>query len=286
VAIALAIAAIASFLTVRLLPRQAYQKAAVRRRRPTRTGVLSKPRFAMKPATRLVAASAPGLAVYSWPRPLQWLVALALIPLAVLPCIGNLLLMLLIIYDVTSSIAAARDEGSFDALLITPAGDRELARAIYGAFMRRAFLFFPALAAGGLLFVLHGGLMRSPLFGNTYSSSLWLAMTYMLSVFLLTPLASLLAYVAVGCWASTFRMRPAVQAAVGTFWMLLISYLISLLTVIVAVLLVRPSGMSGVANTGMAASVALLTFAIAYRFYRRFAWHLSRKWRTGRHVAG
>ncbi|MBN2307625.1 MAG: hypothetical protein JXR94_01560 [Candidatus Hydrogenedentes bacterium] len=283
VAIALAIAAVASFLTVRLLPRQAYQKAGVGRRRPARTGVLSKPRFAMKPATRLVAASAPGLAVHSWPRPLQWLVALALIPLGVLPCVGILLVMLLIIYDVTSSITAARDEGSFDALLVTPAGDRELACAIYAAFARRAFLFFPAVAVSGGLDIVREG--RMCLAQPEVLSSPWLP-AYLSVVYLLLPLASLLAYVSAGCWASTLRMRPVAQALVAGFtlllayhvaWVLSFSCLGALLHLGDSSLSYYPRMLSG----GAIPVVTLVAFAVAYAFYRRFAWHLSRKWRTG-----
>ncbi|MBN2307626.1 MAG: hypothetical protein JXR94_01565 [Candidatus Hydrogenedentes bacterium] len=287
VAIALAIAAVASFLTVRLLPRQAHEKAPVRRRSPTRTGVLSKPRFAMKPAARLVAASAPGLAVHSWPWPLQWLVALALIPLAVFPCVGTLFVMLLVVYDVTSSLTAARDEGSFACLLVTPAGDRELARAIYAVFTRRALLFFPAVALGGGLNILHEGIMG--LAASGVPSSPWLA-RYLCVSFLLSPLASLLAYVSAGCWASTLRMRPVAQALVGVFTLIFVSFVACMLPVsclgvfLVDTMLESPDPLS-VVGVGATPIAMLIVCAVAYAFYRRFAWHLSRKWRTGRHVA-
>jgi len=123
--------------------------------------------------------------------------------------VGWAALLALIAYDVTSSIGRSREEGSLDVMLLVPESDRFVARALFVAYLRRSLLFLPALAARGLPLLLSWLSPPSGMFPPGY-------LGYIVAS-VLSGIALLPVFVALGCLASTWRLSSATQAFAITF---------------------------------------------------------------------
>lgn len=213
----LTVALMCSAATIVLLPRQVFERPRRAKRTRRRKGVLWREILPASPETRLISASAPGLGIFFWPRPLQYLVALALVPLGLFQCcgVGLFLVMVLVCYDITSSLAAARESGAFDTLLVAPIESPRLARIIIHGFWRRSALFLPCVVAVGL-FMLRNALVMP--FGG--GLGYWLGEGILLIVsgvlVLLAGAALLLTFVEYGCFCSTLSGKPAGQTVAAT----------------------------------------------------------------------
>jgi hypothetical protein len=241
--------------------------------------------------------------VFQKPWPIQCLVGVALIPLSVFGCVGcfgHLPVFLIICYEITSSIGNARDSGAFDALLITPTDDRTLTRGLISVYVRRGLLFLPVLAVLGIMGMGNWfGLFPGP---DTMAriSNYAFAFGACLAVYaIVTPLVTLLFYVVLACWASTFRFSPVGQTCAATGILLGITIGVYIFTGIVSgvamlefealseELPISPSGwgFSGLflaLRTVFPGALAIGTLCVfAYVFYQLFAHHLATLWRTG-----
>jgi len=240
----------------------------------------------------LVSAGAPGLAVFRRSRAIQYLVAIGLIPLGVLPCLGQVFIFLVVCYDITSSIAGARQDGSFDGLLVTPADDRSLTRGLFSIYAGRSLLFLPTLAVTGLWGLRHFFFLDPGL------ANVSVATTYLVLALIVSPVVTLLFYVTLGCWASTFNLGPAGQsfAAAGIYLGITIS--LGILSAIVSSFAMIFGGIDPTFGPMMeegwstlyfllqaVAPIAMTTLVFtagALGFYYLFAHHLATRWRTGR----
>lgn len=274
------------------LARQAREDVATVRPRRRRKSRLSRELIPRGAVARLAAASAPGLTVFRQPWPIQLLVAIALIPLGFLSCLGRLFIFLIVCYDITSSIAGARQDGSFDGLLVTPADDRSLTRGLFSIYAGRSLLFLPTLAVTGLW-----GL-RYFFFLDPDLANLSLATTYLVLTLIVSPVVTLLFYVTLGCWASTFNLGPAGQSFAAAGIYLGIRIALGIFNAIVSSFAMIFGGIDPtfgpmmeqewstlyfLLQTVAPVSTTTLVFtAASLGFYYLFAHHLATRWRTGR----
>ena len=286
----LVVAAVCCVATVLLLPRQVFERPRRARRRVARRSRLFRELLPASPTSRLIAASAPGLGIFSWPRPVQYLVAVALMIIGVVQCgVSGLLIVAVVCYDITSSLAAAQESGAFDAILVTPIENRRLARSIFGAFFRRSLLFFPALAVRGVY--MFPFLVET--FDERPGTPEWvvaIALVVFLVLLVLGTAISVVTFVAYGCFGSTLRWKPVGQtAAVVGIYIGVQSVLGILFSVLMMSVAMRGMVFGSTSGPGfsfymvmfVAAPVigALVNLLIATRLYRAFAHRIRTRWR-------
>ncbi|MCP4638794.1 MAG: ABC transporter permease [bacterium] len=305
----LGLAAIATLIAIRMLPRQAHDSIAKGRKRRTPTAptrpvqrpqtLSSAATSQAAPARKLVWAGAPGLPVFQWPMPLRILTALVLIPLGMFPCVGGLFILVLIVYDITSSLAASRRDGSMDSLFVTPMDNKTLTSALTRTYLHRSLLLLPAILVPGALW----GLMRvaQHVFGAMELSNgglflgllpIWLVGLFSGACYLLVPVTRFFLYWAMGCWASTLASRPAGQTMVAAAIGIGVTVGVYIATGIVSgvldmvVMSVSSDYSSTLVLQGIMA-VALNGFTVAVNvglivlFRNLFAYQVGTKWRTG-----
>ncbi|MCP4645755.1 MAG: hypothetical protein GY851_35245 [bacterium] len=213
---ALGIACICAIVTVAILPRSLgsggrKRPLTKRRRRPTRRRF-----FRPNEATRLAEAMLAGGRMSGAGLVWRAIVAIALVPIGMMSFmygIGVAMLAAITAFEVTSAMAAARNDGTLDELLVTPIESPALAKAIIHAFRRRTAFLYPAIAAPYLfLLVMWGSALY---YGEFDGEPALLGLVAVLPpVCVLFPRLMLWCFCTAGCTASTFRMRPAAQAAV------------------------------------------------------------------------
>jgi len=216
----LLVAAVCCAAAIALLPHQVFERPLRARRRVARRNRLLRELLPASPESRLISASAPGLGVFSSPRYVQYLAALALVPFGFVSCCGvaPLLVVVIVCYDVTSSLATARESGALDSILVTPMDHRRLARSIFRAFFRRSALFYPAVAAPGVLILTAatGGVADAiPRLDRLPLPLLYSVLFVLLLPFLLTMAAAVLwSVTAYACHGATLPGKPATQTAI------------------------------------------------------------------------
>jgi len=217
--VATAIAMACCALSVRLLPRQIFERTrrVSRRRRKgqrPRRGI-----WRMSPGAQLVAASARGLSGTLRFTVLKVIVAAGFCALALLPCgLGWLVLLVLFFFDTTATMAAARDSGALDDVRVTPIEDAVLARAIMRAFLSKTWIYLPA-ASVSIFWVLHWETgwrwgVTNFLAGASIPELLGLT-TLFTALFLLHAAVSCFFLLSVGCFATTLPGGPAKQTLSG-----------------------------------------------------------------------
>lgn len=209
-AIAAGIAVLSLGVTAVWLPLQAHEKGR-RARRDAQPARKVRRKSVLSPIANLAAAGTTGLVgsrASGWRR---GLLAVGLVALAAVPCwIGTGLLLLLLVYDVTTSASAAVHSGSTELLRVTPATDEELSWGIFTAFLDRGFVYYPALVATGTawpVFMIIGSSVY-PDFSIVQATGLLLGSA--------TAAGAVLTFtVAVSCFVTTICATPLRQIAVA-----------------------------------------------------------------------
>ena len=243
------------------------------------------------PVDRLYAAAAAGAggALYRWP----WapLVVLITVIVSLIPNgLVGLPITLLIIYDGVSCITSVRQTGGTDALYLTSATDRQIARGIHRTHLRRALLFLPAMLTSDVSTYVFMFTMI-----NMQSSGAWDAWLAFASLLIAVAgsFVSLYAFTCLGCGASTWKGTPGMltfKAILALFGAYLVGYMISM-AVMIAVqttmfLGTSPSSAAMVSFTMIIQVVMLLPITLtllgfAVTWQGRFRQTLAQRWRTG-----
>lgn len=142
--------------TIMLIPGAVYWSRRAPLLGPERPYGLSHRRlFRQSPAAPLIASHAAGFASTLHSPSIRLFTAFGLGVLALFPGIGSALIVMLICYDVASSMNYAWRSGALDDLLVTPMGGTVLARDIFFFHLRRAQLYWLGiLVTTALIFVL------------------------------------------------------------------------------------------------------------------------------------
>lgn len=146
-------ACIFAAITIGLIPVHARtQPSANPRQRARRQGrwtpTLGERFFLSGPRPRWSHGGGAGVAV---------LVAVAFIPIAVVPFIGTIVVALAVTYDIATRYDGARSAGEIEELVLTTLDDAELTRSFYRASLRASTMYIPAFLAGSLAFPLVWG---------------------------------------------------------------------------------------------------------------------------------
>jgi hypothetical protein len=198
----------------------------------------------------------------------------------------------LVCYDATSSLTAARESGAFDAVLVSPIENRRLVRAIVSAFWRRSALFFPAVAATELhmLFAPIG----TPFLTGQLS---WVAeiavLLVPLALVLVATAVLLYTFVVYGCYGSILPTRPAGQTVamvalllgmqIPTGAMMFIALVViafPLAGIREYVDIVLPDNLASIPMAVILLFHALANVVVARAFYTGFLYRLPEQWRT------
>ncbi len=140
------LSAVCVMLTIYFLPRQAHRSESGGRRTKERRGRRRR-RPGMGPIySRLLRSGSGGLTSVS-SRPLRGAMAILLMFLGALPCVGSIFIGYLLAYDVASSFDVARRRGIFDDLRLTAPAPLDFLRGLFMAHLWRGLFFFPALLA-------------------------------------------------------------------------------------------------------------------------------------------
>jgi ABC-2 family transporter protein len=273
------ITVLALFETLRRLHKQTEPRPAKRTKRALRgskrRSILDR-MLPKSPEAQLIVSGASGLPVHAWSSRARTVLALALMPLAFVQCAGWLLVTALICYDVTSSVGTARQNGAFDAVLITPLSDRRLARSMVNAFLRRSVLYFPALVAPGLMTVYQMLWQFRTLGGGP-----GLLVGVLFISLALAPAAGLVSSVALSCAATALHVSAPFQAAAAIIANVAITFTVSI-GINTSMVLFGPPMQSlapyFIVSPVVGALAQLLASFIAYRLFER---HLARSWRAG-----
>lgn len=222
-AVTMAIGALACMGGIILLPRQV-QEPTRERRVPTTKRVR---RRMHNPLAHLVVAGLGEYTSFFGSLPIRLILGLVLaVAVIALPGLGVLMVAAVICYDVTSTLAATRQSPVLDDILITPIGDKPLARAMFGMLAERSWPFYPALVvadAAGM------GLLVWMVFQGTTDLSWFLIggaevlSLVILSIVLLTilPRAQLRCIIAAAAFVSTLGFKAPAQTLIALALLLL-----------------------------------------------------------------
>ncbi len=246
-AFCLAVTVAVSVATILLVPRQAYDRPRVQRRRtgpPAPAG--RKLQLArLGPAGEIVERSATGFSSSIRSRRLKVIVALGLVPIALLTCFGPLFIMAMAAYDVISSIGTLRRSGLLDDLKLTVGNvteGRKLAGQVFRAnFNRCLFYLLAFVAAGRLMFFSFFLMGMTPadmpaffLLENLLSSRLPLLVVSLsilsfLAWLLISAVAELWCVVAIASYCAMSKYSGARQAVAAVVYVLLMKWVAGVL---------------------------------------------------------
>ncbi|MCC6695620.1 MAG: hypothetical protein IT365_08315, partial [Candidatus Hydrogenedentes bacterium] len=247
------------------------------------------------PVDRLYAAAAAGAggALYRWP----WapLVVVITVVVSLIPNgLVGLPITLLIIYDGVSCITAVRRTGGTDALYLTSATDRQIARGIHRTHLRRAMLFLPAMLTSDVSSHVFMFSMMTSQTAGVWDG--WLALASIL-IAITGSFVSLYAFASLGCVASTWRGTPGMltfKAILALFAAYIVGYMISMgVMIAVQTTMLYGTSTSSAAMVSftmivqvvmmLPITVTLLGFAVTWQ--GRFRQALAQRWRTGAEVS-
>lgn len=205
------IAIVCAGLTLFLLPRLIAERPTKFRRRRKRV-LFPNGLIPMSQATRLVTANVAGRSVFSDAAWMRFVIAVALMPVgfgAVFLGAGVVVLAGLIGYWIASAVAASRQDGALDTILVTPMHSSTMARALITAFWRQSLVFYPACLTPFAFVALMIADPRN--FGSwiTPTEEKIIAAPFVV----MAPAVLLWALCACGCFVSTLKLSPAAQAA-------------------------------------------------------------------------
>ncbi len=206
------VAIVCAGLTLFLLPRQVSGKSArVRRRR--RRVLVPNGLIRMSSDTRLVTANVAGRSMFSDAAEMRLVIAIALTPVgfgAVFLGAGVVVLAGLVGYWIASAVAASRQDGALDTILVTPIPTSRVAAVMIEAFWRRSLVFYPAcltpFAFVAMAFADASGFRSQGGLGST-------TMIEACPFVVVAPAVLLWALCACGCFVSTLKLSPTAQAA-------------------------------------------------------------------------
>lgn len=185
--------------------------------RHARSPVKRRSRFARRlpwssPMARLAGAAIPDIRLFRSSFLLRILFAAALLPLALVPVFGGVVVVAFLCYSVCASFAAARRDGSLDLLFASPITSPDLASGLLHAQIARSAWFLPAVAVSWI---------RADLLAwRAMSFDLW-DLAYLASAacggIVMFPVA-----VAVSCVLATRKATVTSQGVLGAlgFWLL------------------------------------------------------------------
>lgn len=150
----LTVALVAGVLTVYLIPRHAFWRSPLHLVGPERPYHISYRRLLREsPAAPIIAAHASGFASTLRSPGMRFLIFATFGIVALVPGFGTLLILLLLCYDVSSSMISAWRSGAVDDLLMTPLSRDRLAGDIFQFHLRRSSLYgLGILVSTGQLF--------------------------------------------------------------------------------------------------------------------------------------
>ena len=137
-------------ITIRILPRQAYDAPARKRRLPSRRK-RRRDLFGKRPLVGILARSAGGLSANIRSRTLKVFASIGLIFVTPLTCAGPLFVMTLAAYDVISSLDVARRSGIMDDLRLAATDRTAFVSDLFRAQFLRSLFYFPAFIFSGAL---------------------------------------------------------------------------------------------------------------------------------------
>ncbi len=223
--VTLAVGALACAGGIFLLPRQAQEPTRERRVATTKRGR----RRRRNPLAHLVVAGLGEYTSFFGSLPIRLILGLVLaVAVIALPGLGLLMVAAVICYDVTSSLAATRKSPVLDEILITPIGDKPLARAMFGMLVDRSWPFYPALlvadAAGMALLVLmvFQGATDSPWF-SFWGAGVLTELILSITLLMFIVRAQLRCIIAAAAFVSTLGFKAPTQTLI-TLGLLLIQH--------------------------------------------------------------
>jgi ABC-type transport system involved in multi-copper enzyme maturation permease subunit len=265
---ALAICAVIAVATiptaVLLLPRQAYEKETrANRRRRSRLRLANI--IPVNPAVQLLASNSSGIeGAIRW-APIRAIISVMLAAMVFIPCLGDLLFMLLFFYSVISSVGHIRESGALEDLLTTPTNRRNLAHALLGATLIRSSLFYLGLAAIGFpkwMFVMYSE-MANEIGAGT---SLW-DLSACIFLFVLFTIVQYITWITFACTIGLQPGRPAMQTLfaliLATSLYLMVAWMSAIGIFATAVIELPPVFYFG----GFFGAIGILYVIIAYSSY-------------------
>ncbi|MCC6488085.1 MAG: hypothetical protein IT364_11350 [Candidatus Hydrogenedentes bacterium] len=248
------------------------------------------------PIGRLYAAnvSAGGGIIHRWP----WWICILLVscvlaapwPVPLWPVI-----VLLIIYDVSSSLSSTHEDGSMELLFVTSISEKGLARAIYRTHLRRACVLLPALFLAGFHVFWLGGQMQ-PMAGLPdvvpweirYVTNGALALTQ--------AWFEAIAYVSLGCLCVSQYGHIARQALYALGWLFglhVLALLAATVSSAIVVIAIESGARTDVFNSYLFAPgnvVAKLSYfavliMMSRNWYKIFCRAVEKRWRVGEPLA-
>ena len=285
----LAVMVVVSWTTILLVPRQVYDKSpTVRWRR--REGPRRRLRLArVGPVGEIVERTAAGFSSAIRSRPLRVIAALGLAPIALLPCFGMLFVLIIVVYDVVSSITRLRQSRLLDDLRLT-VGDlvdaHRFAQDVFRAQLNRALFYLPAIAVSAAFSVIGPAMTLGVSWSFDYFDLMFLSVLVMFVWLAASAIAQLYFLVAMSCYCTASRFRPVVQSLFAAFLYVGVQAFVGSVMTVATVVFGGPAPLSLRFNSSFV-SFFLVLFGIAlyavigYTCYRRFRSNFAKALYTG-----
>ena len=285
----LAVTVVVSWAAILLVPRQAYDKPRTVRR-PRREGPRRRFRLArVGPVGQIVERTAAGFSSAIRSGPLRVIVALGLAPISLLPCFGLLFILILVVYDVISSIARLRQSRLLDDLRLTVGNfvdAHRFARDVFRAQLNRALFYFPAITVSAAFSVIGPAMTMGISWSFDDYYLMFLGVFVVLVWLAASAVAQLYFLVAISCYCTASRFRPVVQSLLAALLYVGVQAFVGIAMLAAASVFGGPTPYSLQFNSALV-SFFLGLFGIAlyavigYGCYRRFRSNFARALYTG-----
>ena len=244
VALTAMVAAGAVLLGIVLLPRQVYERPRRDWARTTRSKLPRWRLLRMNPAAQLLASTGSGLSGSLHATWARLLIAAGLILLGLATsCLGPLIIVALLVYDITVSMASAQASHALDDIRLTLMDDRALGRAVLRAHLANTAIYIPAFVVttfhsvfGWIFWELLEDMVIGSQFGTPFLASILLLWALMIVVDLVARFFCLLS---VGSYAGTLRTTPFGETVTALVIVLGTGFVASVLPLIVFGMLIR-----------------------------------------------